>query len=62
MKKHEKQILEAYMNLPVRKLLKHRFELEEDYLAGYVSRFLKGKDLKKSLYLIQMMNWKLLFH
>lgn len=42
-KKYEKKILEAYLNLPVRKLLKHQFELEEDYLAGYVSRFLQGE-------------------
>ncbi|MBP5593179.1 MAG: hypothetical protein J6X75_03315 [Clostridia bacterium] len=43
MKKYEKLILEAYLNLPERKLLKHQFELEEDYLAGYVSRFLIGQ-------------------
>ena len=43
MKKYEKQVLEAYLNLPTRKLLKHQFELEEDYLAGYVSRFLSGE-------------------
>lgn len=43
MKKYEKQVLEAYLNLPTRKLLKHQFELEEDFLAGYVSRFLSGE-------------------
>lgn len=43
MKKYEKQVLEAYLNLPARKLLKHQFELEEDYLAGYVTRFLSGQ-------------------
>ena len=43
MKKYEKQVLKAYLNLPTRKLLKHQFELEEDYLAGYVSRFLSGE-------------------
>ncbi|MDE5548536.1 MAG: hypothetical protein K2J30_06035, partial [Clostridia bacterium] len=42
-KKSEKLILKAYLDLPVRKLLKHQFELEEDYLAGYVSRFLHGE-------------------
>ena len=42
-KKYEKQVLKAYLNLPTRKLLKHQFELEEDYLAGYVSRFLSGE-------------------
>lgn len=46
-KKYEKQILEAYLNLPVRKLLRHQFELEEDYLAGYVSRFLHGERFKE---------------
>lgn len=46
-KKYEKEILEAYLNLPVRKLLKHQFELEEDYLAGYVSRFLQGERFKE---------------
>lgn len=43
MEKYEKQVLKAYLNLPTRKLLKHQFELEEDYLAGYVSRFLSGE-------------------
>lgn len=43
MKKYEKQVLQAYLNLPTRKLLKHQFELEEDYLAGCVSRFLSGE-------------------
>ena len=42
-KKYEKQILEAYLNLPSRKLLKHKFEMEEDYLAWHVSRFLHGE-------------------
>ncbi len=45
-KNYEKQILVAYLNLPVRKLLKHQFELEEDYLAGYVTRFLHGERFK----------------
>ena len=40
LKKYEKEILKAYLNLPARKLLNHQFELEEDYLAGKVSRFL----------------------
>lgn len=42
-KKYEKQILEAYLNLSSRKLLKHKFEMEEYYLAGHVSRFLHGE-------------------
>lgn len=44
--KSEKLILEAYLNLPARKLLQHQFELEEDYLAGYVERFLHGERFK----------------
>lgn len=46
-KKYEKQILEAYLNLPSRKLLKHQFEMEEDYLAGHVSRFLHRERFKE---------------
>lgn len=46
-KKYEKQILEAYINMPSPKLLKHKFELEEDYLAGYVLRFLHGERFKE---------------
>lgn len=46
-KKYEKQILEAYLNLPSRKLLMHQFELEEDYLAGCVSRFLHGERFRE---------------
>ncbi|MBO5224642.1 MAG: hypothetical protein J6C23_09050 [Clostridia bacterium] len=42
-KKYEKQILEAYLGLPYRKLLMHQFEMEEDYIAGHVSRFLHGE-------------------
>lgn len=41
--KCEEYALKAYLELPVRKLLNHQFELEEDYLAGYVSRFLQGE-------------------
>lgn len=44
-KKYEKQILKAYLNMPYRKLLRYQFEMEEDYLAGYVSRFLKASDI-----------------
>ena len=47
LKKYEKQILEAYLNIPSRKLLNHEFELEEDYLAGYVTRFLHGERFKE---------------
>ena len=41
--KSDKLILEAYLNLPCRKLLNHQFEQEEDYLAGYITRFLQGE-------------------
>ena len=46
-KKYEKQILEAYLGLPYRKLLRHQFEMEEDYLAGHVSKFLNGERFKE---------------
>ena len=46
MEKYEKKILEAYLNLPSSKLLRHQFELEEDYLAGYVSSFLLAQRFK----------------
>jgi len=41
--KSEQLILKAYLELPARKLLQHQFELEEDFLAGHVTRFLKGE-------------------
>lgn len=47
MNKSEKLLLEAFLYLPVRKLLNHQFELEEDYLAGYVTRFLHGERFKQ---------------
>ena len=47
-KKYERQVLEAYLNLPSIKLLNHQFEMEEDYLAGFVSRFLQGERFKKT--------------
>lgn len=46
--KSEKLVLQAYLNLPVRTLLNHQFELDEDYLAGFISRFLKGERFKQS--------------
>lgn len=39
----EKLILEAFLSLKDVKLLNHEFEYENDYLAGYVSRFLNGE-------------------
>ena len=44
----ERLILQAYLTLPVRPLLHHAFELDEDFLAGMVSRFLKGERFKES--------------
>lgn len=41
--KYELLSLKAYLELPVRKLLNHQFELEESYIAGHVQRFLKGE-------------------
>ena len=45
--KSEILILKAYLNLPSRKLLNHQYELEEDFLAGYVDRFLQGERFNK---------------
>lgn len=42
----EKLILKTYLNCSTPKLLLHKFELENDYLAGYVTRFLHGKRFK----------------
>ena len=46
--KSEILILQAYLNLPVRRLLNHAFELDEDFLAGKISCFLKGERFKES--------------
>ena len=43
----ELKALKAYLELPVRKLLDHQFEMEEDYIAGFVSRFIKGERFDK---------------
>jgi len=40
---YEIDLLKTYLKLPNRKLLEHKFEIEEDFLAGYVQRFLKGE-------------------
>lgn len=47
--KSEKLILKAYISLPSQVVLDHKFELDEDYLAGYVSRFLSGERFKFSI-------------
>ena len=44
----ERLILQAYLKLPAQPLLNHAFELDEDFLAGIVSRFLKGERFKES--------------
>jgi hypothetical protein len=41
--KSEVSVLKAFLELPTRKLLNHKFEMEEDCLTGYVQRFLKGE-------------------
>lgn len=41
--KYELLSLKAYLELPDRKLLNHQFELEENYIAVHVQRFLKGE-------------------
>ena len=45
--KYEMKILTSYLDLPSRKLLNHQFEYEEDYIAGFVSRFIKGERFDK---------------
>lgn len=44
---YEVNALKAYLELPVRKLLNHQFEMEEDYLAAHVSAFIKGERFDK---------------
>lgn len=36
-------ILKAFNSLPNNKILEHKFEMDRDYLAGYVNRLLKGE-------------------
>ena len=43
MSKSEKLILEAFMNLKRPGLISYEFDSANDYLAGYVSRFLSGE-------------------
>ena len=42
MSKSEKLILEAFMKLKKPALISCEFDTANDYLAGYVSRFLSG--------------------
>ena len=46
--KSEKMILKAYLALPTITLLQHRFELDESFLAGIVTRFLQGERFNKA--------------
>jgi hypothetical protein len=45
--KFELLALKAYLELPVRKLLNHQFELEEDYIAEHVMGFIRGERFDK---------------
>lgn len=45
----ERHILKAYLSLSNRNLLNHRYESEEDYLAGYVDRFLRGERFSENI-------------
>lgn len=42
-------LLKAYLELPVRKLLNHQFELEEDYIAEHVAAFIAGERFKEDV-------------
>lgn len=43
MEKYEQAILKNFMNMPYPELLGHKFEIDSDFLAGYISRFLSGE-------------------
>lgn len=45
--KSELLALKAYLELPVRKLLDHQFEGEEDYIAAHVAGFIRGERFDK---------------
>ncbi len=47
--KFELMLLKAYLELPVRKLLNHQFELEEDYIAEHVAAFIAGERFKEDV-------------
>lgn len=47
--KSEELALKAYLALPTRKLLNHKFEAEEDYIAAHVIGFLKGERYKEDI-------------
>ena len=45
----QRHILKAYLSLPNRNLLNHRYESEEDYLAGSVDIFLRGEGFSENI-------------
>lgn len=45
--KSEELVLKAYLALHTRKLLNHRFEAEEDYIAAHVISFINGERYEK---------------
>lgn len=42
-------LLKAYLELPARKLLNHKFELEEDYIAEHVAGFIDGERFEENI-------------
>ncbi len=47
--KFELMLLKAYLELPARKLLNHKFELEEDYIAEHVAGFIDGERFEENI-------------
>ena len=47
--KFELMLLKAYLELPARKLLNHKFELEEDYIAEHVTGFIDGERFEEDI-------------
>ena len=47
--KFELMLLKAYLELPARQLLNHKFELEEDYIAEHVAGFIDGERFKENI-------------
>ncbi len=43
MEKYEQKILKEFISMPYPEILNHQFEITNDYLSGYVSRFLLGE-------------------
>ena len=47
--KFELMLLKVYLELPARKLLNHKFELEEDYIAEHVAGFIDGERFEENI-------------